>query len=531
MPKVVFIPLDDRPVNWKYPLMLSKIGGLEVVTPPRDYLGWFTQSPGKGNKIARWLKNIVNPALMHKCGVKEGIDALIVSIDMLSFGGLIASRTPKVTFNGAVERIGVLKEIRKSFPHLPIYAFNILMRLSISATSQEDLRDYKNVFRYSELVDKVELLGKEKDRQELRLLEGKIPPQVLEDYLCVRRRNHNLNLKVVEWVGEGVIDYLIIAQEDAAQFGLHQREQEELLLKIKELSLQEKVSIHPGADEVGMVLLARYLNQSSGFAPQVFIHPTSQEGLEVTPLYEDRPLLLSIKAQVKAIGGKMVDTVQSADFILMVNTPLKKQEDLIEEKEIEKRDRGLINFVSAVKGYLKEERIVAIADLFLVNGADRELVSLLKERIELPKLSAYAAWNTAGNSLGTALSQACFKAFLRKNVRARCTVPLQAQVEFLLVRFLDDWIYQTVVRPEVNHYLTKELGASIWNLKKNYKKVEALVQEKMQVSAKRLFEECFRGKDAGEGLKIGDLTKCKVRLPWPRTFEVGIEIKLKIKNT
>ena len=38
---IAFVPMDDRPVTAELPVMLGRIAGVRVETPPRDLIGRF----------------------------------------------------------------------------------------------------------------------------------------------------------------------------------------------------------------------------------------------------------------------------------------------------------------------------------------------------------------------------------------------------------------------------------------------------------------------------------------------------------
>ncbi|MEJ7616088.1 MAG: DUF4127 family protein [Pyrinomonadaceae bacterium] len=79
--RVLLITLDDRPPCLQVTQMIGDIGDAEVVAPPRALLGRFTEA-GQPDEIARW----VNGQKLHE------FDAVVVSLDMLAYGGLVNSR-------------------------------------------------------------------------------------------------------------------------------------------------------------------------------------------------------------------------------------------------------------------------------------------------------------------------------------------------------------------------------------------------------------------------------------------------------
>lgn len=91
---LALVPLDERPVNTRYPQMLGAIGGAKVLLPPLDVRG-LKRVPADINAIAAWLEASANTA-----------DAAIVSCEYLGFGNLIASR---ITDNSAADILARLR--------------------------------------------------------------------------------------------------------------------------------------------------------------------------------------------------------------------------------------------------------------------------------------------------------------------------------------------------------------------------------------------------------------------------------------
>ena len=116
---------------------------------------------------------------------------------------------------------------------------------------------------------------------------------------------------------------IFFTQDDTSEFGFPNQEQHALREKISRLGLEDRALVYPGADEVGMVLVARHLNRIYNKRPRFFTRYSSVRGPLITALYEDRPLAESVKGQVFGSGGLVVDAPQDADIILMLNTPAK----------------------------------------------------------------------------------------------------------------------------------------------------------------------------------------------------------------
>jgi len=57
------------------------------------------------------------------------VTAVVVSADMIAYGGLIASRTNDTPYDLAQRRIRALEDIRKAVPKVKFYVFSSITRL------------------------------------------------------------------------------------------------------------------------------------------------------------------------------------------------------------------------------------------------------------------------------------------------------------------------------------------------------------------------------------------------------------------
>src|SRR5699024_11747582 len=79
--KIVYMPLDERPCNTIYPLEAVKTAkDIEVITPSIHILGR-KKEPGNIKEIKNFLLEKANK-----------VDAVVLSTEMLVYGGLVPSR-------------------------------------------------------------------------------------------------------------------------------------------------------------------------------------------------------------------------------------------------------------------------------------------------------------------------------------------------------------------------------------------------------------------------------------------------------
>ncbi len=143
---------------------------------------------------------------------------------------------------------------------------------------------------------------------------------------------------------------------------------------------------------------------------------------------------------------------------------------------------------------------------------------------EITRLLAYGGWNTAGNTLGTVLAQAV----LRVATLGEDSSPEQeqAQLEFLFLRFLDDYYYQARERSRAWLQVLPALGLSLsgehLSDPEAAKKLDDRIRARMQTAAEEL-EEVFIRSGMVSKIRVED-----IHLPWQRLFEVGFRVHAKL---
>jgi hypothetical protein len=496
--------------------MIAAVADWAVRMPPREMLGRFTQ-PGDPRAIAGWLE----------AQVCAGVAALVVSTDMLAYGGLVASRAAQLSAGEALERLAPLRAFKRRHPAVPILAFGVLMRVAPTATAAS--RPYRDrLARWAELSDSAARASDPRLTAELAQLERELAPDVTTAYRAARRRNLDVTLALLDWRRAGALDALVLLQDDARRYGPHREERELLIRRLRQVGLEDRVPVYNGTDEGAMVLASRAILGHYREVPRVAVVYSSERSRAVVPPFEDRPLELTVASQVRASGAELAAPTGPRDYTLYVNGPETSPE------ELEPFQRRLVEQLGA-------GRPVALADVLFApphrSGADQRIVAALERANLLDRLEGYAAWNTAGNSLGTAIPHANLRALFRKRLddggprAARATA---AHLEFLMHRFAGDYLYHDVVRPELNDALRREGLASDELAGPAHDRLARAASDALRPRIEELFDRHFRGREhrlgrgAGAGgplLRIDRLEDLRVGLPWPRTFEAAIEYR------
>lgn len=514
---ILMVPLDDRPANTYFPEQVGKSAGVEVIIPPKEMIGSFTD-PGNGEQISQWLLKQAEKA-----------DGFVISTSMLAYGGLVASRTGAKSLEDATADIQVIKQLKERYPEKPIFVYDTIQRLAVTAISDEYVKYYSQISEWAILYDKVVNLGLP-GKERLDELERIIPSTVLDDYKKARARNHTINKLMIDWADQQYIDYLILSQDDAAAHGLHRAERELLLEKVNELNVEEKVAVFPGADEVDVVLISRYVNQLFHSDPSFYVEYGGIDGKDWTAPFEDTTFDYNVKKHITAAGGTISENEQSADIHLVLNTP---------SKDSSLRNQDIDKMVKRIQDLTVKGKQVVVGDVLIVNKADESFVTKLAEHIDLSKLLSYSGWNTAGNALGITVGHAGARfAFVEQ--KSGFGVPVyeqaaKAHYEFLLHRFAKDQGYKNVVHPAAREYI-KQIGASEWDLGSNYEAVNNFVVEKLTAETEKWYQQ-FDGKKVYIGSRgnkafyktITSLESVHVKLPWPRIFEAELEPQIELE--
>ena len=346
MTNIGLIALDERPVNTRYPAMIGEIAGVKVLQPP-PHLRSNYKIPADCDAIGDWLRD--NATHM---------DALIVSIETLGYGGLILSRITHDPTSEIIRRLQVIREVKTTFPDLKIMGFNLITRISRANSDSEEppyWTEYGNqLYRYSQLYDQVRQ-GQDFQVQ-LDQLEAEIPRVHRQDFVKRRLRNHAVNLTIVEMLAEDVIDTLVISSDDTSRYGFGSREKRWLMEWVEKLGEEtHRLLLYPGADEVGCALLARALTIRNKVAPTFEVHYAIPEDHQITAPFEDGPVSLTVERQIRAVGGTVVEN--DGEFIVAVNTPSHLGEGMynytpsVMKSEREYRQRPVSVFVDQIKNW------------------------------------------------------------------------------------------------------------------------------------------------------------------------------------
>lgn len=482
--RIALLPLDERPANTRYPAQIAAIAGAQIALPPDGALPQMKRPASRG-----WLIGWLADEAAH-------CDGIVASIDLLGYGGLIASRTGDEDIASVLRAIEPLAALRT--PERPVFAFNVIQRISNADDATEE-PDYwavygRRLYRYSRTLD-VAGLPQDSDG---------IPDDVLRDWLIRRTRNHAVNLAMLRETALGKFDLLVIPSDDTSPIGLSARERKHLeFWRDALLPKDGRVLMYPGADDLGSALTARMINYKRGHVPCVFVHYADERMKDNIASFEDRPIHQAVATQIMAVGARQMDAPDEADVILVVSPPFERIGDRDPHwraHDVQQRREALLPTVMQIARWQAANRRVAVADVAFPNGAEPTLVELLFEQVDIAQLAAFGGWNTAGNTLGSVLGAAC--------------VPCDddhARRIALAHHLLEDWGYQSLVRDALRYWLRTTFGRPDIP--------PAHLEAATRFTADQLRPIAARIRAAG--LLCAPTNVCH---PWQRTFEVDFDL-------
>ncbi len=485
---LLLVPQDDRPVSLSYTVSTAEKAGYTVLTPPKAYLSGKNYQ-GSPDQVWRWVEQNISKA-----------DAAILSTDTLIYGGLVDSRKHNESLDVLMSRENRIRRLHQSYPKLPIYAFGTIMRTPYASNSGVEPYYYANygnaLYRLSGLQDKMDT-GTLTDEEAADLLSLKltIPAEYLQDWFKRRTKNNAINRILLQDTKNGVFTYFCEGHDDNSKNSQSAMEARYLGKESKKLSPKVYGSF-PGADQLALLLIARYHNDVNHLTPTfASIYPLGRAE-DTVPSYESQPIGKTIAEHIAAVGGVM-SKKDRPDIVLAINTPLSSTGESGQFSNYGMMKPSTTDFMNRVKDVINKGIPVSMVDVYFANGSDNTLMSLMKQDNLLYKVTAYNGWNTASNTIGYAIAQAILAPEMTEADRR----------DMLTEQYIDNWAYQATVRKNISRLMeSKRVTRPTAEMK------EEMIAQLQDFAKKKL--------DLNPATLSADF-------PWDRLFEIDARISSK----
>jgi hypothetical protein len=316
-----------------------------------------------------------------------------------------------------------------------------------------------------------------------------------------RQKNFAVNAALINMDRQGLFRFFLLGRDDTSPYSQSHKEGREFSKLAADLP-GSVFQTFPGADQLGMVMLARAYNDLTMQIPIIALQYAPGAGSDSVPSYEDQKIGKSIAEHITAAGGIVLSHPAYPDLVLAVNSPKTgKTPEAESPKNTANLTPQIATFVDGVESQLAAGRKVSIADISFANGSDKALMAELTRRHLLDKLSSYSGWNTASNTMGYTIGQGMLSGAMSDDDRKN----------LLAVRYLDDWAYEATIRKNLEKKIVYPDNGSIVYLNGLKPMLTAEAEREEQAFAEK-------------NLWILP-DRIKVSFPWNRMFELKIGVQ------
>ncbi|GIP20106.1 DUF4127 family protein [Paenibacillus sp. J22TS3] len=463
MKKILYVPIDDRPVNLDDVIRQGQAAGLKLITPCTEdienrldsvalasgdqLLGTSTPTFGNSSHIRKFILNNASSA-----------DGFILSTDMLAYGGLIGSRRLRTSGGGTYPEydssvthlLDVIRKIKQAYPNKPVFVFDTIMRLAtttyvegLTSDASVESRNFMGLPRksYTEFDDILNNYNESDSGTQY----GETTYFDKIQYYNTRQHKFKTNYYVLDQLArQGYIDFLAVGVDDAKTQGVQINE-----IRFIENYINshlggrggqnpDRAIILPDADGLGHSLVARMANHLylGGRKPKYSVQYYGPEGSTIINPYEYMNVHDNIVRHVDIIGGQFVTDSPDVEIIAITSSDEVPQA------------------VSRIETNGSERRGTVVVDFVGQGPASPAVTEAMLGSPSTGLLLGYSGWNTAGNKIGIALGmgQSRYAFLVSKAKPSVIEDAVDAHGSLLFKRFLKDYYYKAVAISDIRAY-------------------------------------------------------------------------------
>lgn len=504
MNSVLYVPLDDRPVNLDDVIKLGQACGLKLITPNAAHIRnrIDSQKTASGNQIVSTSSpTFGNPANIRQFILDHAasVDGFIISIDMLVYGGLIGSRRLRDNGGGtypnydptATHLLDVIRQIKQMHPSKPVYVLDTIMRLAttsftegLSYKAYTESRSFMGEERYPYTSFEDILNGYDKNAIGEHF--GNTINFNKTDYYNTRQHKFKTNYYVLEQLTRlGYIDFLVIGVDDAKTKGV-QKNEISFVENFIANSLggdrngqnPDKAVILPDADGLGHSLVARMANQllRGGNKTRISVLYYGPDGSTITDPYEYMNVDQNIRYHIDVVGGQYATSSPNIELIAITDaSQISSAVSRIHANGTNRIATVVVNFSGSTVQNVVSEALLASQYTGCILG--------------------YCAWNTTGNRIGISLGmgQARYAFLVTETQTAALNAAVNAHGSLLFKRFLKDYYYKTDVIADIrkacddhslytNVVANQGMNMTLYLNHGDYQTILALMRSRMQAA-------------------------------------------------
>lgn len=458
---IVYIPLDNRPVNKERMMLLSKSLNINLIMPEEDLYRTYldNQLLNKNNTQIGDPKKLLS---FIKTLNKDEIDGYIISLDQMTSGGLVGSRA---NYDSDItDEIKIIEDLVEFIDDKPLYLIDTVMRLaSTSGFAGYTTTEYNNLRKYG-MAERKKLNNDELTLDNIKTnynISNKgtnlnistygLTQTMYENYINARFRKISLTDKILSLINKENTYYICGIDDSSSTFNIQKNE----------INYIEKifpnVFLFPGTDELGLMCLSRVYQDLTNIKNlKAKVTPVGINYLQIDQNYDGTTLKSNVENHLKALNVEINN--KNYDFEVLV---------LTQESNSSSLEKYSAKLVEKMQTNFEKNILTCIIDANSISTTQRKILpKYLLDNNSLSLLVGYSSWNTVGNAIGLSLSQASARVSYLKSdysLNENNTTTTKHFIESLSFGLIKDIVYKAHVGSQISTYINNNAKTSTGN--------------------------------------------------------------------
>jgi hypothetical protein len=439
--KVVYVPLDDRPVNTERAFYLLASLGYDAIVPDADLYQTHLDNQrlnsnqtqyGDCESLITWLE-------------AKDADGYVLSLDQMLSGGLVNSRVvTEADLDASLDRIDRLVAL---FENKTVVVYDTVMRLASTVgyqnaqmTEYNKLRQYGSTARETLTGDRLtisNIIAGYKYDANHQLIATTLEDSMIDSYLSARSRKLRIASYFLDKVKNLSTCYTYIGVDDSSPATTIQTN-EIAYLKAK----LANGTLFSGTDELGLMSITHFaMAEKKASLPAKVTYIGGGENA-AGDSYDIGTLKENLSTHLNSLNVTLSDTAELQ--ILVLTQPKSLTTSASVTKIMEEFDKNTKNHLPTI----------------LIDASSTKYYGAMQPKLlekDLSYLVGYSNWNTVGNAIGIALCNGLSR-YLMLSLEQNTEKEDKAFLQTLTFGLLKDISYKITGQSSVKSYITTNIG-------------------------------------------------------------------------
>lgn len=429
---VLYLPLDNRPVNDLRVEELAASVGADILLPPEDLYATRLDDQTPNSNGTQY--GDTHALLQWVLDNEADCDILILSMDQLLSGGLVNSRWEAGT--DVTWEKNAIDTISQIAARKPVYVFDTVMRLATTSGYQDLGGEAYRLFRSYGMAERGELTGRNLTMNNIiagypygadgERIATTLEDEQVEHYLAARARKLRLTDYLLRHA-ENFAACVVGVDDSAARISVQTNE-----IRYLQRLLGKNCTLFCGTDELGMMAFARAYADCAGWQSRLSVRYFGGYEDSVADAFDTATLRESVEQHIAALGAELADWSEPSDASVLVLTRGASSAEC---------DRFLRAW--------EENRQNGVPTIIIDASAATQHLQQQLTDTSLQWVLGYSAWGTAANSVGIALSMGLTRLQWLQGERDPQPEDSEAFARELIFAYMKDIAYCRYCRPTI----------------------------------------------------------------------------------